>query len=109
VCRRRAACHRARPCHFGMRCTPAARASFMLAGRPDAFRANSTSSERRLTRVVSPRPVYGDALALFRNTGAAEPRVSHEPDSLASGLGVNSLQCPSETTSTVPSTTCMAV
>ena len=56
-------------CHFGMRCTPAARASFMRAGRPDAFRANSTSSERRLTRVVSPRPVYGDALASFRNTG----------------------------------------
>jgi hypothetical protein len=38
-------------------------AGFMLADRPDAFRANSTSSERRLTRVVSPRPVYGDALA----------------------------------------------
>jgi hypothetical protein len=38
VCRRRLACHRARSCHFGMRCTPAARASFMLAGRPDAFR-----------------------------------------------------------------------
>ena len=44
--------------------------SRMPAGRPDAFRANSTSSERRLTRVVS--PVYGDALASFRNTGAAE-------------------------------------
>ena len=39
---------------------------------PDAFRANSTSSERRLTRVVSPRPVYGDALASFRNTGAPQ-------------------------------------
>jgi ribonuclease HI len=31
----------------------------MLAGCPDAFRANSTSSQRRLTRVVSPRPVIG--------------------------------------------------
>jgi DNA-binding NarL/FixJ family response regulator len=35
--------------------------------------------------------------------------VSHEPDSLATGLEVNSFQCPSETTSTVPSVTLMAV
>ena len=48
----------------------------MLAGRPDACRANSTSSERRLTRVVSPRPVYGDALASFRNAG---PNSDHAP------------------------------
>ena len=34
--------------------------------------ANSTSSERRLTRVVSPNPVYGDALASFRSTGAGD-------------------------------------
>ena len=45
----------------------------------------------------------------FPHAGPAEPRVSHEPDSLASGLGVNSFQCPSETTSTVPSVTLMAV
>jgi hypothetical protein len=45
------------------------RASCWRAARmPSA--ANSTSSERRLTRVVSLRPVYGDALASFRNTGA---------------------------------------
>jgi hypothetical protein len=43
----------------------------MLAGRPDAFRANSTSSERRLTRVVSPRPVYGD---LWRHSGTLAHR-----------------------------------
>jgi Protein of unknown function (DUF3830) len=54
VGRRRAACHRARPCHFRMRCTPAPRASFMLAGRPDA----------------------SDALASFRNAGAGEPFVA---------------------------------
>ena len=48
--------------------------------------------------------------ASFPNAGPVEPRVSHEPpDSLASGLGVNSFQCPSETTSTVPSVTLMAV
>jgi hypothetical protein len=38
-------------------------------GPPGCLPRNSTSSERRLTRVVSPRPVYGDALASFRNTG----------------------------------------
>src|SRR6266545_3662816 len=42
-------------------------------------------------------------------TFAQPSRVSHEPDSLATGLGLNSFQCPSETTSTVPSTTLMAV
>jgi hypothetical protein len=65
----------------------------MLAGRPDAFRANSTSSERRLTRVASPRPVYGDALASFRNTGANSvhpPRVVARRRllAIASGLTV---------------------
>ena len=57
----------------GWRCTPAARASSMLANRPDAFRANSTSSERRLLTASCHRaPVYGDALASFRNTGAGD-------------------------------------
>ncbi len=36
-------------------------------------------------------------------------RISPQPDPLAHGLGVNSFQCPSETTSTVPSLTLMAV
>src|SRR5438128_10184826 len=51
------------------------------------------------------------AAILWRHSGTlAQPsRVSHAPDPLASGLGVNSFQCPSETTSTVPSVTLMAV
>ena len=73
--------------HFGMECTPAARASFMLAGRPDAFRANSTPSERRLTRVVSPRPVDGDALASFRNTGASERELDGRRAVALTGIG----------------------
>jgi hypothetical protein len=52
----------------------------------------------------------GQARPLGREDArTAEPRVSHEPDSLASGLGVNSFQCPSETTSTLPSVTLIAV
>ena len=48
----------------------------------------------------------GDAHRVVRVLGS---RVSHEPDSPATGLGLNSFQCPSETTSTEPSTTLMAV
>ena len=71
--------------------------------------------------------MYGDALASFRNTGAAErlvaaadvgvagptdERASDYAESLVaplSVLGLNSFQCPSEMISTVSSTTLIAV
>jgi hypothetical protein len=63
-------------------------------------RGVSSADERIVDRVGS-----GDIPEYW----PSRARVSPEPDSLAYGLEVNSFQCPSETISTVPSVTLMAV
>ena len=63
-----------RACHFGMRCTPAARASFMLAGRPDAFprKLNILETAPYPRRVTAPS--VRRRSGVIRKTGAGEQR-----------------------------------
>jgi hypothetical protein len=77
-----------------------------------ALSQNPPASTRRATQRSSnsPKPPRRQ-LVSFPGQGRSpsQARRSPQPVSLAYGLDGNSFQCPSETTSTVPSTTLMAV
>jgi hypothetical protein len=61
---------------------------------------------QNLSHVV---PCSWRAMAIPRTTGAGKSRHSRYLAAELAVLGVNNLQCPSETTSTLPSVTLMAV